>query len=72
MEEAVKLKVLIGEREEDLLLKLEEGRIFAEIGDRVYELQVREIETGGYLFFLNDQRTRVSRQRTCGQRILLT
>ena len=53
MEEAVKLKVRIGEREEDLLLKLEEGRISAEIGDRVYELQVREIETDGYLFFLN-------------------
>ena len=50
----MKLKVLIGEREEDLLLKLEEGRISAEIGDRVYELQVREIEAGGgYLFFLN-------------------
>lgn len=49
----MKLKVLIGEREEDLLLKLEEGRISAEIGDRVYALQVREIEAGGYLFFLN-------------------
>ena len=50
----MKLKVLIGDREEDLLLKLEEGRISAEIGDRVYELQVREIEAGGgYLFFLN-------------------
>ena len=49
----MKLKVLIGDREEDLLLKLEEGQISAEIGDRVYTLQAREIEAGSYLFFLN-------------------
>jgi biotin carboxyl carrier protein len=53
LEEAVKLKVLIGEREEDLLLKLEDGRVSAEIGDRVYALRVRETEADGYLFFLN-------------------
>jgi biotin carboxyl carrier protein len=53
MEEVVKLKVLIGEREEELLLKLEEDQISASIGDRHYALQVREIETRGYLFFLN-------------------
>jgi biotin carboxyl carrier protein len=51
MEEAVKLKVIIGDREEDLLLKLEEGQVSAEIGGRVYALQVRELESGGYLFF---------------------
>jgi biotin carboxyl carrier protein len=51
MEEAVKLKVIIGEREEDLLLKLEDGQVSAEIGGRVYALQVRELEAGGYLFF---------------------
>ena len=63
----MKLKVLIGEREEDLVLKLEEGRISAEIGDRVYELQVREIEAGGgYLFFLNTNvhECRVSERRS--------
>lgn len=49
----MKLKAVSGERQEDLLLKLEDGRISAEVGDRVYQLQVREIETGGYLFFLN-------------------
>jgi len=49
----VKLKVITGEREEDLLLKLEDGRVLAEIGDRVYTLEVREIEPDGYLFFLN-------------------
>jgi len=48
----VKLKVLIGEHEEDLLLKLEEGQISAEIGGRVYTLQVREIQADSYLFFL--------------------
>jgi biotin carboxyl carrier protein len=49
----VKLKVLIGDREEDLLLKLEGAQISAEIGDRVYMLQAREIEADSYLFFLN-------------------
>jgi biotin carboxyl carrier protein len=49
----MKLKARISDREEELLLKLEEGWIFAEIGDRVYELQVREIEPDCYLFFLH-------------------
>jgi len=49
----VKLKVIAGEREEDLLLKLEEGRVLAQIGDRVYTLDVRETDPNGYLFFLN-------------------
>ena len=49
----MKLKVIGGEREEDLLLKLEEGRVLAEIGDRVYTLDVRETDPNGYLFFLN-------------------
>ena len=48
----MKLKVLIGEHEEDLLLKLEEGQISAEIGGRVYTLQLREIQADSYLFFL--------------------
>ena len=49
----MKLKAINGEREEDLRLKLEEGRVLAEIGDRVYSLDVRETEPDGYLFFLN-------------------
>jgi len=49
----MKLKAQIGDREEELLIKLEEGRISAEIGNRVYELEVREIEPHCYLFFLH-------------------
>ena len=49
----MKLKAIIGEREEELLLKIGDGRVSAEIGDRVYSLDVREIEPGSYMFFLN-------------------
>jgi len=49
----VKLKVITGEREEELLLKLEDGRVLAEIGGRVYTLDVRETEPDSFLFFLN-------------------
>lgn len=48
----MKLKVIAGEGEEDLLLKLEEGRVLAEIGGRVYSLDVRETEPDSFLFFL--------------------
>lgn len=49
----MKLKAIIGDREEELLLKLEEGRVSAGIGDRVYNLDFREIEPDNYLFFVN-------------------
>ena len=49
----MKLKAIVGEREEDLLLKIEDGLVSAEIGDRVYSLDVREIEPDSYMFFLN-------------------
>ena len=49
----MKLKAIAGEREEDVVLKFEDGRVSAAIGDRVYSLDVREIEPDGYLFFLN-------------------
>ena len=49
----MKLKAIVGEREEDLLLKIEDGRVSAEIGNRVYSLDVREIEPDAYMFFLN-------------------
>ena len=35
------------------MLKFEDGRVSAEIGDRVYSLDVREIEPDSYLLFLN-------------------
>jgi biotin carboxyl carrier protein len=49
----MKLKAIVGEHEEDLLLKIEDGHVSAQIGDRVYSLDVREIEPDSYMFFLN-------------------
>ena len=49
----MKLKAIIDDREEDVELKLAGGRVSARIGARNYELEVREIEPGNYLFFLN-------------------
>ena len=50
----MKLKAFIGDREEELVIKLEEGRVFAEVGGRAYDLEVREPQPGAYLFFLNN------------------
>lgn len=50
--EDVKLKALIEDREEELTITLQGGRVAAEIGGRVYELEVRELQSGSYLFFL--------------------
>jgi biotin carboxyl carrier protein len=60
----MKLKAQTGDREEELLIKLEEGQISAVIGDRVYALEVREIEPDCYLFFLhhNVHECRVSKR----------
>jgi biotin carboxyl carrier protein len=55
VEEAVKFKVLIGEREEDVLIKVEGERVHAEIGGRGYELEVRQPQPDSYLFFLNPE-----------------
>ena len=65
----MKLKAIIGDREEDLLLKISEGRVAAEIGDRVYDLEVREVEPDCYLFFLhtNVHECRVSERVTAKQ-----
>lgn len=49
----MKLKAIIGEKEEDVGLKLAGRRVSARIGARVYELEARELEPGSYLFFLN-------------------
>jgi biotin carboxyl carrier protein len=64
MEEVMKLKAVIGEREEELLLNIEAGRVTAEIGDRAYSLEVRQTEPDSYLFLLdkNVHQCRVSRR----------
>ena len=49
----MKLKALIGDREEEVVVKVSDGRVAAEVGGRLYELQFREPEPDSYLFFLN-------------------
>ena len=51
----MKLKAIIGDKEHDLSLELDGGRVSAAIGARRYELEVREIEPGVYLFFAGDK-----------------
>lgn len=48
----MKLKALIGDREEELNVRVEDGRVSARIGDRVYELELREPSPDTYLLFL--------------------
>ena len=55
MGESVKLKALIEDREEELTITFHDGRVAAEIGGRVYDLEVREPPSGGYLFFLGTE-----------------
>jgi biotin carboxyl carrier protein len=51
----VKLKAIIGDREEELSLELNGERVSAGIGARHYDLEVREIEPGFYLFFFGNE-----------------
>jgi biotin carboxyl carrier protein len=51
----VKLKAIIGDKEEDVLLEVVDGRVSARIGARQYELDAREVEPGSYLFFFGDK-----------------
>lgn len=62
----MKLKALIGEREEELVLKIDGGRVSAEIGGRVYDLEIREPQPDCYLFFQNTEvhECRVSERAT--------
>jgi biotin carboxyl carrier protein len=48
----VKLKTLIEDREEELRITFQGEHVTAEIGGRVYSLEVRELQSGSYLFFL--------------------
>lgn len=49
----MKLKAIIGDHEEEVALELDGERVSARIGARTYELEIREIERGCYLFFWN-------------------
>ena len=50
VEEALKLKALINDRELDLNVQIDGESVRAEIDGRVYELELREPEPGCYLF----------------------
>jgi biotin carboxyl carrier protein len=50
VEKVVKLKAISEDQEHELTLKVEAGRVHAEIGGRVYDLELREPEPGSYLF----------------------
>lgn len=47
----MKLKAIIGEHAEDVVLELDGRRVSARIGPRSYDLEVREIEFGSYLLY---------------------
>jgi biotin carboxyl carrier protein len=51
----VKLKAIIGEKEQEVLLQVVDGRVSASVGGRSYDLETREIESGVYLFFLGNK-----------------
>jgi biotin carboxyl carrier protein len=48
MEEVVKLKARIHDREEELTIKVDQGRVTADVGGRVYEFEVRHPEPDDY------------------------
>jgi biotin carboxyl carrier protein len=51
VEEVVKLKAVIGDREQDLNVQIDGATLHAEIDGRVYELELHEPEPGCYLLF---------------------
>lgn len=48
----MKLKAQIEDREQELIVKVDDGHVAAEIGGRVYDLQLRQPSPDSYLFFL--------------------
>ncbi len=46
----MKLKAIIEDREQELNVRIDGGRVHAEVGGRVYDLELREPEPGCYLF----------------------
>jgi biotin carboxyl carrier protein len=51
----VKLKAIIGNKQEEVLLERDGGRVSARVGSRSYELEARELEPGSYLFFFENE-----------------
>lgn len=51
----MKLKAVIDDREEELSLQFDGGRVSARIGARSYDIEAREIEPGFYLMFVGDR-----------------
>lgn len=62
----MKLKVQIEDREQEVTVKVEDGHVAAEVGGRVYDLQVRQPSPDSYLFFMgaNVYDCRVSQRAT--------
>ena len=56
----VKLKALIEDREEEMIVKVADGRVSAEIGGRVYDLEVRAAFAGQLPVLPRRPRIRVS------------
>lgn len=50
----MKLKAIIDDQEENVVLELDGERVSAQVGARRYELEAREIEPGVYLLFLGN------------------
>ena len=48
----MKLKAQIEDREQELSIKIVDGRVAAEIGGRVYDLEIRQPAPDSYLLFL--------------------
>lgn len=46
----MKLKAIVNNQEHELNVKIDDGRVKAEIDGRVYDLELREPEPGSYLF----------------------
>lgn len=46
----MKLKAIIHDREQELTVRVDGGRVKAKIDGRVYDLELRELEPGCYLF----------------------
>ena len=50
MEKTLKLRAVIEDQEQELTVRVEGGRVHAEVGGRLYDLELREPEPGSYLF----------------------